>query len=127
MPYYDGAGNELVAAAEAVTLQAVNGTFTNNQFLGPWNTSSLTRLAVDLTFSGVSGTSPQCIAAVQRLGADGNWYTIWQFTQTANGTLVVSVGPGTGNAHELGDQCRLALLISGAGATFTVSGGVKGK
>lgn len=95
---------------------------------GDLTVSSLTKLAVDVNVSAVSGTTPSCTFSVQRKGADGVYYQVAAATAlTAAGTRSFSVGAGLSTAEAFGSTVRLVWTISGVSPSFTFSYSVVGK
>ena len=82
-------------------------------------------IAVDINVSAVSGTTPTLNLFVERLGADGVWYTLWNPTQiTAVGTASTSIGPGCAIAAVLTNQVRLRWVLGGTTPSFTFSASI---
>jgi hypothetical protein len=96
------------------------GTWTATQTTGAMSTDRLARLALDISITAVSGTTPTLTPSVQRAGADGVWRTIQTFTAiTAVGDYTFDLGIGTANPRILGASCRFVLTIAGTTPSFT--------
>lgn len=84
---------------------------------GPLDVSKLKELSIDITTTLVT-TNLQFFW--ERLGADGNWYPIWQsalLTTSAN-VLSTSIGAGLAYNQSLGVTGRLRWVATG-NASFT--------
>jgi hypothetical protein len=89
---------------------------------------SLTRLAIDVNVTVVSGTTPSCSFVVERKGADGVYYAIASPTAlTASGFVSLSVGAGLSTNSSFGATVRLWWVISGITPSFTFSYSIVGK
>lgn len=85
-------------------------------------------LAVDVNISAVSGTSPSYTFSINRKGADGVYYTIYNgSSQTAIGKLTLHLGVGATLNVEFGDTIQIVETITGTTPSFTRSVSIKGK
>lgn len=89
---------------------------------------SFSELAVDITITAISGTSPTIQFIVERKGNDGNYYAI--YTGTSLNTvqaLSISLGAGMGQSVSFGSTARLRWVIGGTTPSFTFSVSIIGK
>lgn len=92
---------------------------------GPLNVGASTALAVGVTVSAKSGTSPKLTLLVEWHGSDGNWYQLWKATQvTTTGATTTTVGPGCATAGALPGTVRFRWAVSGTTPSFTFSASV---
>jgi hypothetical protein len=90
--------------------------------------SELSRAAVDMQVTAVSGVGPSLRVFVDRMGSDGVWYPIWSSSaMTAVGTLSTTIGQGMTVGQSLAAQVRFRWEISGTSAAFTFSASMVGK
>ncbi len=90
--------------------------------------SELSRAAVDVQVTAVSGVGPSLRVFVDRMGSDGVWYPVWSpAAMTAVGTLSTTIGQGMTVGQSLAAQVRLRWEISGTSAAFTFSASMVGK
>ncbi len=95
---------------------------------GPIAVGPLTTLAVDVTVSAASGTSPTLALYLDRQAADGNWYVLWTGTKlTAAGVASASVGPGCSTAAVVTSYVRLRWVIGGTTPSFTFGASIFGR
>lgn len=86
------------------------------------------RLAVDVSVTAVSGTSPTLTLFLERQGLDGIWYAIWSPTAiTAAGVASTSVGHGLATAQSITGTIRLRWVIGGTTPSFTFSASITGR
>ena len=113
------ASDVYVLASTVETANSNSGNLTVGQF---------TELAVDVNVSAVSGTSPTLNLYVDRLGADGIWYTIYTAAQvTAVATVSTTIGNGAVTASGFGNTVRLRWVLGGTTPSFTFSASIIGK
>lgn len=94
----------------------------------PVQVGATSTVAVDINVSAVSGTSPTLQFNLDRLGADGIWYSAWQSSSiNATGQTSTSVGPGCATAAVLTDKIRLRWTIGGTTPSFTFSASLIGR
>ena len=103
---------------------SITATFTS----GDINVGDLTELAVDVSTTVVTGTTPTLDIFVDRKGTDGVYYNIYHPTQvttvtTSSGTL----GVGAGTNVSLGSLIRLRLVVGGTTPSFTLTVSLIGK
>jgi hypothetical protein len=92
------------------------------------NVSAFREVAIDANISAVSGTSPTLQLFIDRKGADGIYYQIWNSASiTAVGTASDSIGPGLNKNQSLGSTIRLRWVIGGTTPSFTFSASIIGK
>jgi hypothetical protein len=95
---------------------------------GPLTVGFYSELAVDVSITAVSGTTPSATFSVDRQGADLLWYTVYtSAAQTVAGTLSTSVGVGAVTNTAFGDTVRLRWTITGTTPSFTFTASIKGK
>jgi hypothetical protein len=95
---------------------------------GPVVVDGISELAIDLNVSAVSGTTPTLQFILERLGADGVWYSLWTSAViTAITQVSESAGPGEQINQLITSQMRLRWVIGGTTPSFTFSGSVIGK
>jgi len=83
---------------------------------------------IDINVSAIAGAGAQVVFSYQRLGEDGNYYTIWQSAAVnAVGQVSISIGPGLEVDKDTGLEGQLNWTISGAGAQVTFSASIQGK
>jgi hypothetical protein len=89
---------------------------------------SYAELTVDVNVTSLSGTGASVQVFVDRKGADGVYYAIWQ-SVTISAAMAVSttIGAGMSIAQGFGTMVRLRWVISGTGASVTFSGSMIGK
>lgn len=106
-----------------LSLPSAAQTATGNS--GPLQTVDATTLAVDVNVSAATGTTPSMTLNVDRLGADGNWYSVWASSAiTTAGVTSASIGPGCAVAAVLTGTVRLRWTITGTTPSFTFSASV---
>ncbi len=96
--------------------------FTSSDF----TVGSYTALAVDINITGNQGSSPTIQYFVDRKGADGIYYPIWQSISLSSSSTSVSTSIGIGVAinQSIGAIVRFRWTIGGSstpGFTFSVS------
>lgn len=85
-------------------------------------------LAVDVNISVVTGTTPTYTLAVDRLGADGVYYTIYTGTAiTAVGVVSVTVGVGAVINTSFGNVIRVREIVGGTTPSYIRSISIVGK
>ena len=119
-------GKLLRASATIVNLGAAAQTTNGNS--GTLGVDAYSELAVDINISAVSGTSPTLNLYIDRLGADGNWYTIWSSAQqTGMGQVSASIGAGLATNQAFGNSARLRWVLGGTTPSFTFSASIIAK
>ena len=89
--------------------------------------NSVEYLAVDVSVTAVSGTTPSMLLYIERQGADGNWYPIWTSSAiTAVGLTSTSIGSGMTIPAALGSTIRLRWAITGTTPSFTLTASLVG-
>lgn len=85
-------------------------------------------LLVAANVTAVAGTTPTLAFALDNLGADGVWYTLWTSAAvTAVGQTVAHLGVGAATNVAFGATVRLRWTISGTTPSFTFSASIIGK
>lgn len=103
-------------------------TETTNGNTNTFSVGSLSELSLDINVSAASGTSPTLNFYVDRLGLDGNWYTIFSSAQlTAIGTVSASIGSGLSTNQSFGSDIRIRWAIGGTTPSFTFTISLIGK
>jgi hypothetical protein len=88
---------------------------------GPLEVGPLTTLAVDINVTAVAG-SGTVAPFIERLGADGVWYAIWDPTAiAATGMTSTSIGPGCTIPQVVPSTIRFRWVITGTSVTFSAS------
>ena len=117
-----GGGGAATSLHQASAAQVANG---NSADL---SVGQFTELAVDANITAVAGANPTRQFVLDRKGADGVYYPIWQsVTLTTTGQVSTSIGAGMSIAQGFGSTVRLRWVIGGAGASFTFSVSIVGK
>ncbi len=84
-------------------------------------------LLVAVNVSAVAGTSPTLTLALDSLGADGVWYTLWTSASiTAVGQTIASLGVEAATNTAFGTNVRLRWTIGGTTPSFTFSASITG-
>jgi len=79
-------------------------------------------LLVAANVTAVAGTTPTLTFALDSLGADGVWYTLWTSAAvTAVGQMVAHLGVGAATNVAFGATVRLRWTIGGTTPSFTFS------
>ena len=119
-----------------VSVQTLSGTVLNTPsaaIIVTTTSANLTvgiykELAIDVNISVITGTTPTYILAVDRLGADGVYYTIYTGTAiTAVGVVSVSLGVGASTNVAFGNVIRVREIVGGTTPSVTRSISVLGK
>ncbi len=115
-----GAATVLNQASAAQTTSGNSADLAVGQFI---------ELTVDTNITAVAGTNPTLQMFVDRKGADGIYYPIWQsITCTSAPTqLSTSIGAGMSIAQGFGSVVRLRWVIGGTNASWTFSCSMIGK
>lgn len=129
----DGSSNSSTALAigRSATIVALRGsaaaTVSGNS--GDLVVDAYTELAVDANLSVVTGTSPTIQFFVDRKGADGFYYPIWQQSSasTTTGMVSTSIGAGCASNQAFGATIRLRWVIGGTSPSWTFSFSIIGK
>ena len=91
-------------------------------------TGTFTEIALDVNLSALTGTSPTFQVFLDRKGADGVYYQIYQSTSlTAAGSISTSVGMGAATNHSCGLFLRLRIVTGGTTPNATFSASIVGK
>lgn len=91
-------------------------------------TGTFSEIAVDVNLSALTGTAPTFQVFVDRKGADGVYYQIFQGTSlTAAGTTMTSIGMGAATNHSCGLFLRLRIVVGGTTPNATFSASIVGK
>ena len=90
---------------------------------------SLDQLALDITVTAVSGTSPTLTVFLERQGADGQWYPVYNPAAiTAVGVTSTDIGAGLTVTKLPVNPMRLRFEIGGsASPSVTFSGSLIGR
>jgi len=136
----DAAGNlhiaGVVTVGSTVATQAVGATLLNQASAAQTASGMSATLAVGayremlvaVNVSAVAGTSPTLTLAVDSLGADGVWYTLWTSASiTAVGQTIASLGVEAPTNTAFGASVRLRWTIGGTTPSFTFSASIIGK
>jgi hypothetical protein len=103
-----------------VVLALASASYTTSSQSATLTVGGLSELAVDVNVTALSGTSVQFY--VDRLGALGNWFNIWQSSAlTASGTASTSIGSGLATNQSFGAAVRLRWALTGTSVTFSAS------
>jgi len=100
-----------------------------------FNTAGVTAVAVDATaYAQAGGTTPTLTLAIDRQGADGQWYQVWTSGAASlasfPATVTANIGPYSGTyaagtvnfqAAVFTNQARLRWLFGGAPAPTSVT------
>ncbi len=131
----DAGGNVHIATTGTVGTQAVGATVLN-QASATQTTSGMSgtlavgayrELLVAVNVSAVAGTTPTLTLAVDSLGADGVWYTLWtSAAMTAVGQTIASLGVEAATNMAFGTSVRLRWTIGGTTPSFTFSASITG-
>jgi hypothetical protein len=117
----NGGGGATTLLNQASAIQNANG---NSVDL---NVAAFRELAIDANVTALGGAGgPAVQFFIDRKGADGVYYQIWNSAviNAAPGTASDSIGPGLNKAQSLGSVIRLRWVITGGGgntATFSAS------
>jgi len=132
----DAAGNLHIATTGTVGTQAVGATVLNQASAAQTASGMSPTLAVGayrellvaVNVSAVAGTSPTLTLAVDSLGADGVWYTLWtSAAMTAVGQTLASLGVEASTNTAFGASVRLRWTIGGTTPSFTFSASITGR
>lgn len=90
---------------------------------------SYAELALDCNITAVSGNNPTLQFFLDRKGADGVYYPIWQsVTLSSTSQTSTSIGAGMSIAQGFGSMVRLRWVIGGSGGeSWTFSSSIIGK
>jgi hypothetical protein len=81
----------------------------------------LTYIAADLNCTAVAGSGTLDFY-IERLGADGIWYTVWHPTQIGGaGATSTGIGPGCSTNAVLTSTGRCRWVIGGTSVTYSAS------
>jgi hypothetical protein len=115
----NGGGGAMTLLNQASAVQNASG---NSSDL---NVSAFKELAIDANVTALTGTNPTVQFFIDRKGADGVYYQIWNSASiSAVGAVSDSVGPGLNKAQSLGSIVRFRWVIGGSGSptvTFSAS------
>jgi len=107
---------------QASAAQTANGMSANLPVAG------FRELLVAANVTAVAGTTPTLTFALDSLGADGVWYTLWTSAAvTAVGQTVAHLGVGAATNVAFGATVRLRWTIGGTTPSFTFSASIIGK
>lgn len=122
-------GRFLVELQARTLLLMASAVRTTGGTSAPFETDEITRIAVDVNVTAVSGTlSPSLRVFIDRQGADGLWYPIWSPEAiTTVTTLSATIGQGMTIGQSLAALCRFRWEITGTSPSFTLSASVIGK
>jgi hypothetical protein len=131
----DGSGNLKISGggggsgrSAATVLNQASAAQTTNGNSADLAVGSYAELTVDVNITSVSGTSPTLQMFVDRKGADGVYYPIWQSMTISAATAVsTTIGAGMSIAQGFGALVRLRWVIGGTSASITFSGSLIGK
>ncbi len=136
----DAAGNlhiaGVVTVGSALATQAVTTTVLNqasaaqtaNGMSATLAVGAYRELLVTVNVSAVAGTSPTLTLALDSLGADGVWYTLWTSAAiTAVGQTIASLGIEASTNTAFGASVRLRWTIGGTTPSFTFSASITGR
>lgn len=105
-----------------------SGALTASGNSGAISCPQIDRLAVDVSVTAVTGTTPTLNLFLERQGLDGVWYSVWAPTQiTAAGTTSTSVGHGLATNAAITGLIRLRWVIGGTTPSFTLSASITGR
>jgi len=108
--------------AQASAAQTTNGVSANLPVAG------YRELLVAANVTAVAGTTPTLTLALDSLGADGVWYTLWTSAAvTAVGQTVAHLGVGAATNVAFGATVRLRWTMGGTTPSFTFSASIIGK
>lgn len=104
------------------------GSQTSSDMVG----GSLTELAIDINVSTLTGTSPTLQLTVNRKGADGQYYQIWQGASiAATGKQSVSIGAGFSGSNtapvSFGNLFQIVLVAGGTVTSIVYTISIIGK
>jgi len=135
----DASGNlhitGVVTVGSTVATQAVGATLLNQASAVQTASGMSATLAVGgdrellvaVNVSAVAGTTPTLTLAVDTLGADGVWYTLWTSASiTAVGQTLASLGVEAAINTAFGTSVRLRWTIGGTTPSFTFSASITG-
>jgi hypothetical protein len=102
---------------------------TANGNSGDLTVGSYVELAIDINITGNQGSSPTITYYMDRKGADGVYYPIWQSsTITASASISASIGAGLAYSQSFGATVRFRWVIGGSSTPgFTFSASLQGK
>jgi len=107
---------------QASAAQTTNGVSTNLPVAG------YRELLVAANVTASAGTTPTLTFALDSLGADGVWYTLWtSVAVTAVGQTIASLGVSATTNVAFGATVRLRWTIGGTTPSFTFSVSIIGK
>ena len=107
---------------QASAVQTTNGVSANLPVAG------YRELLVEANVTAVAGTTPTLTFALDSLGADGVWYTLWTSAAvTAMGQTVTHLGVGAATNVAFGATVRLRWTMGGTTPSFTFSVSIIGK
>ena len=90
--------------------------------------SNVRRIAIDITITAVSGGSPTIQFFLDRKGADGIYYPLWQSNSTGvTGQISTSIGSFAAYNQALGAALRFRWIITGSTPSLTFSASIIGK
>ena len=112
----------------ATVYSVATTTITANGNSGSLAVGAYRELALDITVSAVSGTSPTLNFVLNRIGANGNAYAVWTGAQlTAAGVQSASIGAGLAINVSFGATAELVWTVGGTSPSFTVTLSLLGK
>jgi hypothetical protein len=128
----DGAGNLKVTqggGGVAPVLNQASAPQTTSGNSADLAVGQFSELTIDCNITAISGTNPTLQIFLERKGADGVYYPIWQSVTitSAPAQVSTSVGAGMSIAQGFGSIARLRWVIGGTSPSFTVSTSIIGK
>lgn len=121
-------GALLPTTAAGTVLNSASAAYTASGASASLAVSQYRELAVDVNVTALSGTTPTIQYFVDRLGADGNFYTVWSSASiTATGTASTSIGAGCATNAAFGTAVRLRWTVGGTTPSVTFSASLVGK
>ena len=115
-------------SAYTVYTQAPGTILAANGNSGSLNVGNYNEMAADANITAVSGSTPTLQLFIDREGADGVWYPIWQSSTLTSTTQVsTSIGPGTNIAQFFGSTIRWRWVVGGGSPSFTLSSSIIAK
>lgn len=113
--------------AVSVLYSLASGPQTSTFNSGDIDVSQIRRLALNISVTAVSGTTPSMTVTVERKTEAGVYIAIFTGTAiTAAGTQIASIGPGLVTQHMPGHVVRVNFTISGTTPSFTMSADLTG-
>lgn len=104
------------------------GTVVTAETVYAFGTSAVSDIAVAISVTSASGTSPSLQPYLEVQGSDGVWYSVWKPTAlTAAGQVVGVAGPAAANPAVFAAYARVRLEVTGTTPSFTLSMSVVGK